>query len=91
LYLNIIFDNHVNVIGSKLSEFNGEIKSLECNCYGESKLEILRSYGVNNIDVFYTDSLSDLPLAEISKSIVLVSGDKRTILRDYVDFQNALK
>ena len=47
--------------------FNGE------NCHGQEKVKRLESeYNVNHIDSFYSDSQSDLPLAQIADNAFLV-------------------
>jgi phosphoserine phosphatase len=44
------------------------------NCYGKEKIQRLVSeYNVTHIDNFYSDSLSDLPLAKIADKAFLVS------------------
>ena len=44
------------------------------NCYGQEKIQRLVSeYNVTHIDNFYSDSLSDLPLAKIADKAFLVS------------------
>lgn len=57
---------------SKLRYQDGVIKGLRFNNYGSDKVSFWKNIG---IDVFYTDSLSDLPLAEISKNIIHISND----------------
>lgn len=48
------------------------------NCYGEEKVKRFYEAGYNkdSIDNFYSDSLSDSPLAEISKKAFIVSKEK---------------
>lgn len=75
-YIKTIFPRNVNVIGSKMAYLMGEVIGLQFNCYKENKIEALESHGIYEIDVFYTDSYSDLALASISKKIIIVKGDK---------------
>ncbi len=61
-------------IGSDIDPVKGEINSI---CYKEHKLEVFRSvYGDVQIDDFYTDSMADKPMMDISKNVFMVDGDK---------------
>lgn len=55
------------------------------NCYGEEK--VCRFYGAGyekgSIDEFYSDSLSDSPLAEIAKTAYIVQGEKLIPWNEY--------
>lgn len=47
------------------------------NCHGQEKVRRLyETYGQQNIEQFYSDSLSDSPLADISEKAWLVKGDE---------------
>lgn len=47
------------------------------NCKGEEKVRrFIENYGDAEIENFFSDSLSDTPLAQISKKAYLVDGDK---------------
>ena len=48
------------------------------NCHGEEKVRRFEEAGFKkeDVDEFYSDSLSDTPLAKISKKAFIVSGDK---------------
>ena len=62
-------------IASKVDPATGTC--LDENCKGAHKVELFaRAYPGVQIDEFYSDSLSDTPLAEISKKAFLVQGDK---------------
>lgn len=51
-------------------KYNGE------NCYGEEKVNRLKKYSSEfEIENFYSDSLSDSPLAYLAKSAYIVDGD----------------
>ena len=76
IYLKYIFQDPVHVVGSKLEIENGLIKSLSENCHGVQKLEALKRNGIREIHDLYSDSLSDLPLANHSKNFFLVAGDE---------------
>ncbi len=54
-------------------EFSGE------NCYGEEKSRRLaEDLGINEVDSFYSDSLSDLPMAQIANDSFLVRKGELT-------------
>ena len=63
-----------NVISSELDAKTGEIGEI---CYHENKVKMFRAvYGDTEIDEFYTDSMSDKPMMDISKTVFLVDGEK---------------
>lgn len=63
-----------NLIASKVNKINGQYESE--NCYGEEKVDRFREkFSNDTIDKFYSDSLSDYPLAKISKKSYIVSGE----------------
>jgi phosphoserine phosphatase len=77
----------VEIVGSIL-EYDSSIVKLKNHCYQEEKINRLLKIGVNKIDVLYTDSLSDLPLAKISSVINLVKNNKIIkcdSLNDFID------
>ena len=66
-------------IGSDIDPIKGEINSI---CYKEHKLEVFRSvYGDITIDDFYTDSMADKPMMDISKNVFMVKGNKITQIK----------
>lgn len=75
-----------NYIGSDLNPITGEIKGI---CYREKKVEYFRErYGDVKIDEFYTDSMSDKPLMDISENVFFVDGAKiMQIKKDGIDLQ----
>ncbi len=75
-YLYPLFSKDVHVIGSVLSYEKDKVCGLEFNCYKEKKVLALKKIGIDQIDLLYTDSYSDVALAKISKKIVIVDGDK---------------
>lgn len=63
-----------NVIATDLNPETGEIGEI---CYHDNKVKMFRErYGDVEIDEFYTDSMSDKPMMDISKTVFLVDGDK---------------
>lgn len=74
-YVKHLFPKNVLVLGSELVYRKDRVRGLKYNCYGKYKTELLLIKGVNHIDVFYTDSKSDLPLVEISSKTIIVNRD----------------
>lgn len=67
--------NISHLIASKVYIETGNF--LGNNCYGEEKvIRFFEKFPDSQIDNFYSDSVSDLPLAKISKSAFLVQKDK---------------
>ena len=63
----------LEVIGSKLKiDSSNYIIGLADNCYSNKKKEALMARGINFIDIFYTDSIEDMPVALMSHKIYLV-------------------
>ena len=63
------------LIATRVELPSGELVGL--NCKGEEKLRRLRAQVPGaRIDAFYSDSLSDAPLARIAKAAYLVAGDR---------------
>ena len=66
-------------IGSLIDTKTGEVKRL---CIRENKVKaFFKEYPDTQIDNFYTDSVNDLPLIEISKNAYLVKGKKITKIK----------
>lgn len=67
-----------NVIASKVDVETG--KFLSRNCHGEEKVVRFREkFNGKEIDEFYSDSLSDLPMARLAKEAYIVRGEKLTL------------
>lgn len=49
--------------------------------YGKTKVELLKTIGISAIDIFYTDSNSDIPSMGISKSVFFVVSGKVKIIK----------
>lgn len=90
-YLREIFPKNINVIGSKLKIDSLGIKGLEFNCYGKNKVEILKEMGIDKIDIFYTDSMSDLPLVNISEETILIKDNNEIICNSSEEFIKEIK
>ena len=67
----------VKLIASRVNKHNGVFTGE--NCYGEEKVRRLEAeYGAFKIDEFYSDSLSDKPLADLAKKAYFVKDGKIT-------------
>lgn len=65
------------VLASTVDKKTGEFKSR--NCYGEEKVRRFKeTFPEENIECFYSDSYSDLPMAKIAKKAYLVKNGKMT-------------
>ena len=65
----------MRLIASRVDPKTGKYTGF--NCYGEEKLLRLREvFPDAEVDSFYSDSLSDAPLAYISKQAFLVKNGK---------------
>ena len=62
------------VIASKVDKKTGEF--LSKNCYGEEKVSRYNKEVNKEVNAFYSDSMSDLPMMKISKKSYLVDKDK---------------
>ncbi len=68
-----------NFIGTAFDPQSGEISRL---CFRENKVKaFFLLYPNTEIENFYTDSLNDKPLIDISKNAYLVKGDKITKIK----------
>ncbi len=66
---------NINLIASKVNKHTGEYDGK--NCYGKEKvLRFRKLYSDSKIESFYSDSLSDTPLAEIAEKAYLVNKNK---------------
>ena len=61
-------------IGSIIDLKTGEIGRI---CYRENKVPMFyEQYGEQEIDEFYTDSMNDRAMMDISKDVYFVTGDR---------------
>ena len=66
-----------HLIASKVDSKSGKYSGI--NCHGKEKVRrFYEEFKNGEIDEFYSDSLSDTPMAEISKKAFLVNGNKIT-------------
>ena len=62
------------LIASKVDKHTGRYTGL--NCYGEEKIRRFNEiFSNSSIDNFYSDSLSDAPIASLAKHAFLVSNN----------------
>lgn len=88
-YVKPIFP-HLEVVGSEFI-YKGEKLGLKFHCYKKEKVVAMKKEGIEKIDVLYTDSISDLPLAEISKKTELVVDEKIISCNTVDEFKRALE
>ncbi len=68
-------NNIKHLVATKIDKYSGKIISE--NCYGKEKVVRLKRYMPNlKIQYFYSDSYSDLPLAQIAEKAFLVRGNR---------------
>ena len=68
----------LTMIASRVAAETGEYEGL--NCHGEEKVRRMREmYPEAEIDGFYSDSKSDMPLAKLARNAYLVNGDVRSL------------
>ena len=87
-YLRPLFPSNVNVVGSEFLFQDGKIIGLKTNCFKSKKSEILAKKGVKSIDLTYTDSYSDFPLACMSEKIIIVNGDNTHECKNIEEFNS---
>ena len=64
----------VRLIASRVNKYSGKTEGE--NCWGEEKVRRFNEAGGGNIKEFYSDSLSDTPLAYLAEKAILVKGNK---------------
>lgn len=65
----------VSLIASRVDKHTGKYMGL--NCYGEEKVNrFLERFPYDRIKYFYSDSLSDAPLAMLAKKSYIVKGER---------------
>ncbi len=69
---------HASIVDKYTGKYSGE------NCWGEEKVKRYRDlYGEDVIHEFYSDSLSDAPLADISEVAYVITGENTEIWSEY--------
>lgn len=87
-YVRPIFPE-IEVVGSELDFTCNRIK-LKTHCYSQKKVDCLNLIGIKKIDILYTDSLSDMPVAKISNIINLVKRGEIIQCNSFKDFVKAV-
>jgi hypothetical protein len=68
---------HVRLVATRVNPRKGRLEGRDC--HGAEKANRLRNeFPALHIEAFYSDSLTDQPLAELAQFAWLVKGDKRT-------------
>ncbi|MBE5039589.1 HAD-IB family phosphatase [Ructibacterium gallinarum] len=62
-----------NLLASRVDRHTGMYMGV--NCYGEEKVRRFKKMFDGPVDAFYSDSLSDAPMANLAKRAYLVDGD----------------
>ncbi|MFA7636707.1 MAG: HAD-IB family phosphatase [Monoglobales bacterium] len=62
------------LIASRVDKFTGKTDGE--NCWGEEKVRRFHEAGGGKIEEFYSDSLSDTPMAYLAEKAILVKGNK---------------
>jgi phosphoserine phosphatase len=66
----------VRLIATDMEPYTGRIRGR--NCHDQEKVRRLRAaFPGETVEAFYSDSLSDTPMAEIAQHAFLVKGDQR--------------
>lgn len=87
-YIIPLFPRNVKIFGSKFKFKKNKIFALDFNCFKSNKKETLIRNGINEIDVFYTDSFNDISLAKFSKKIIVVKGDNLHECKNIEEFKS---
>lgn len=79
-YLKPIFPGN-KIICSHLLYENNHVTSLINNAFGAQKASQLVKEGISNVDIFYTDSINDQSVMDMSDVVYLVKKDKITKIK----------
>jgi len=79
-WLKPLFPSHIKVAASTILWQNNQLKGIERHLIGQAKANFLRENGIQKIEILYTDSKADLPLAFMADAVVWVSGDKQQMM-----------
>jgi phosphoserine phosphatase len=87
-YLKYLFyEDNVTLIASSILFDKKLAIGLKYECYGYEKIKKLFQNNIYKVNVLYTDSYSDAPIAEISNEICIVKGDNKKYCESYADFK----
>ena len=79
-----------NLLATELEYKDDKPVGIKFHNHGENKVKKLNETGVTSIDVLYTDSISDLPLARIARLIILIRGDEKIVCNSVEEFLKAV-
>ena len=85
IYLKYLFPKN-EIIASELSLKNNQVAGLKTHVFGKIKKESLIELEILRIDKLFTDSISDLPIAEMADIIYLINGDSIHKCNSITDF-----
>lgn len=74
LLSSITRELNVDLIATDVNNKNGKLNGK--NCHGEEKVRRFKEKYNEEIGMFYSDSLSDTPLKNISKKSYIIKGDR---------------
>ena len=66
----------VSLIATPMNPYTGKIAGRNCHDE-EKKRRFLERYAVDEVEDFYSDSLSDTPMAKLGRRAFLVKGNER--------------
>lgn len=84
-YLRPLFPANPVVASTLRYDKEDRVSGLAFNCYGAAKVGALRAAGYKGFDVFYSDSYSDQPVMDLSKTVFLVKGDECRLIKKEED------
>ena len=79
-----------HLLATELEFENDKPAGIKFLNHRENKLKKIKETGITSIDVLYTDSISDLPLAKIAKQTILIRGDKKIVCNSIEEFLRAI-
>jgi phosphoserine phosphatase len=88
IYLKHIGFKHL--LATELEYKDDKPVGIKFHNHGENKVKKLNEIGITSIDILYTDSISDLPMARIAKRIILVRKDEKIICNSVEEFLKAV-
>ena len=72
IYLRHLFPGD-RVAGSTFTFSGNKVTGLKTNMFGKEKRRFLRKNGITHIHEFYTDSITDKPLIDMSENVYIVN------------------
>ena len=88
IYLKYIGFKHL--LATELNYENDKPVGIQFLNHNINKVKKLNEIGITVVDVLYTDSISDLPLARIAKQIILIRNDEKIICNSVEEFLKAV-